>query len=235
MVLLSAQSEAPGAKAALAELCTLYWYPLYAFARRRGYSPDDAQDLTQGFFLHLFEHKALTHVDPLKGRFRSFLLASLQNYLSDEADRLRRLKRGGNVVVVPLDTKSAEDRYQLEPSDLLTADRIFDARWAVTLLDEAMNRLRRKYAAAGKTSMFETLKPFLDPANSGESFSYAQVASSLQVSIGSVKTLIHRLRKQYTYILREEVARTVSDPAEVDDEIHALCDALVAAEGRLGP
>ena len=234
MVLLSAQSQAPGAKAALAELCGLYWYPLYAFARRRGYGPDDAQDLTQGFFLHLFERKALTQVNPLKGKFRSFLLASLQNYLSDETDRVRRLKRGGNVVIVPLDAKSAEVRYQLEPSDLLTADKIFDARWAVTLLDEAMSRLRRKYEAAGKTSTFEALRPFLDPANSDPSLSYAEVANSLQVSVGSVKTLIHRLRKQYTSILREEVARTVGDPAEIDDEIHALCDALVAAEGRLG-
>ena len=235
MVLLSAQSQAPGAKAALAELCGLYWYPLYAFARRRGYGPDDAQDLTQGFFLHLFECKALAQVDPLKGRFRSFLLASLQNYLADEADRVRRLKRGGNMVIVPLDAKSAEDRYQLEPSDLLTADKIFDARWAMTLLDEAISRLRRKFAAAGKTSTFEALRPFLDPINSDPLLSYAQVANELQVSVGSVKTLIHRLRKQYTCILREEVARTVGDPAEIDDEIHALCDALLAAEGRLGP
>jgi len=107
-VLLSAQSQAPGSQAALAELCRIYWYPLYAFVRRRGHDADDAQDLTQSFFLHLLEHKALTHVDPLKGRFRSFLLASLQNYLLDEADRARRLKRGGNMVIVPLDTKFAE-------------------------------------------------------------------------------------------------------------------------------
>src|SRR5258705_662087 len=115
VVLLSAQSEAPGSRAAVAALCGLYWYPLYAFIRRRGYNPEDAQDLTQGFFLHLFDHKALTEVDPLKGKFRSFLLASLQNYLSKELDRTRCLKRGGKTEFVPLDAKNAEDRYRLEP------------------------------------------------------------------------------------------------------------------------
>ena len=122
-----------------------------------------------------------------------------------------------------------------ETLDFLTADKIFDARWAITLLDEAMTRLGQEYAAQGKTSIFETLKPFLDPINSKASLSYEQVASALQVSVGSVKTLIHRLRKQYTCLLREEVGRTVSDPGEVDEEIHALCEALIATEGRLGP
>src|SRR5260370_14315689 len=169
VVLLSAQSKAPGSQAALAALCRLYWYPLYAFVRRRGYSPEDAQDLTQGFFLHLLDHKALAQVDPLKGKFRSVLLVSIQNYLSKEADRARCLKRGGEMQFVPLDAKNAEDRYQLE------------------------------------------------------------------VSVGTVKMLIHRLRKRYTTLSRAEVARTVSDPGEIDEEIHALCDALIASEGRLGP
>jgi RNA polymerase sigma factor (sigma-70 family) len=234
-VLLSAQSQAPGSEEALAELCRTYWYPLYAFVRGRGSSPEDAQDLTQGFFLHLLDHKALRQVSPLKGKFRSFLVASLQNYLSNEADSARCLKRGGNLEFVPLDTKLAEDRYRLGSVDFLTAEKIFDARWAMTLLDEAMDQLREEYAAQGKKSTFETLKPLLDPINSGAEPSYEQAASALQVSVGSIKTLIHRLRKQYASLLREEVARTVCDPEEVDEEIRYLCEALVTTEGRLEP
>ena len=228
-VLLSAQSHIPGSHAALAELCKTYWYPIYAFVRRRGHDPDNAQDMTQGFFLHLLEHKALARVDPLKGKFRSFLLASLENNLSDEADRARRLKRGGNIVIEPLDTKSAEYRYQKEPLvEVLTADKIFDARWAITLLDEVMTRLGKEYVAQGKTPIFETLKPFLDPFDNKVSLSYEQVANALRVSVGSVKTLIHRLRRRYTCLLREEVSRTVSNPRDIDEEIHALCEAVIA-------
>ena len=235
VVLLSAQSRAPGSADALAELCRLYWYPLYGFVRYRGHAPHDAQDLTQGFFQHLLEHKALRHVDPLKGKFRSFLVASVQNFLSNEAERARCLKRGGDRDFVPIDAASAEERYRLEPVERLTAETIFDARWAITVLGEAMNRLRKEYVASGKKTTFEALEPFLDPVNSKELPSYEQVAAGLQVSLSAVKTLIHRLRKQYTSLLREEVARTVSDPVEVDDEIHALCKAIVASEGRLDP
>ena len=235
VVLLSAQSQAPGSKAALAELCKLYWFPLYAFVRRRGYCPADAQDLVQGFFLHLLDHKSLAEVDPRKGKFRSFLLASIKNYLSKEADRGRCLKRGGNIEFVPLDTKRAEDLYRLEPADFLTAETIFDARWAMTLLNEAMVRLGNECAAQGKAATLQALEPFLDPSNVQVVPSYEQVADQLQVSIGAVKALIHRLRKQFSAILREEVARTVSDPAEINEEIHSLCEALVASEGRLGP
>ena len=234
-MLLSAQSHTPGSQAALAELCRIYWYPIYAFVRRRGSGAEDAQDLTQGFFLHLLDHKALRQVSPAKGKFRSFLLASLQNYLSDQADSARCLKRGGNIDFLSLDMRSAEDRYGLLQLDFLTADKVFDARWAMTLLDEAMAQLSEEYAAQGKASMFETLKPFVDPINSKAASSYEQVAETLRVGLGSVKKLIFRLRRRYASLLREEVARTVSDPAEVDQEIHALCEALVAAEGRLDP
>jgi DNA-directed RNA polymerase specialized sigma24 family protein len=235
LVLLSAQGQGPGSKAALAELCKTYWYPIYAFVRRRGAKPDDAQDLTQGFFLHLLEHQSLSHVDPLKGRFRSFLLASLQNYLSDEADHARRVKRGGNVEFIPFDTQFAECRYSLSEPDSLTADKIFDARWALSLLEEVMARLEQEYAARGKIAIFEALKPFLDPINSRLLPSYEQAANTLQVDIGAVKTLIHRLRKHYKHLLHEEVGRTVSDPKEIQDEIRALCEALITTEGRLDP
>jgi RNA polymerase sigma factor (sigma-70 family) len=235
IVLRAAQSQAPGGESALAQLCRNYWYPLYIFARRRGHSPEDAQALTQGFFLHLLEHRALAGVDRLKGKFRSFLLASFQNHLSDQLDRARRLKRGGDKEFVWLDAQEAEERYRLEPVEHLTAEKMFDARWAVTLLAEVFNRLRQEYATEGKASTFEVLNIFLDPVNSRTPPSYEEVANQLQVSTGAVKTLIHRLRKRYTALLREEVGRTVSDPAEVDEEIHALCEALIASEGRLDP
>lgn len=231
----AAHGQAEGGQSAFAELCQLYWYPLYIFARRRGHSPPDAQDLTQGFFLHLVEHRAFTAVDRLKGKFRSFLLASFQNHLSDQADRARRLKRGGDKEFVQLDSEEAEERYRLEPVDSLTAEKIFDARWAMTVLGEALKQLRQEYATAGKASTFEALKVFLDPDNSTAPPSYEEMANQLEVTAGAVKTLIHRLRKRYTALLREEVSRTVSDPAEVDEEIHALCEALIASEGRLGP
>ena len=170
-----------------------------------------------------------------KGKFRSFLLASFQNHLSDAVDRARRLKRGGGKEFVHLDAEEAEERYRREPVEFLTAEKIFDARWAMTVLGEALKQLRQEYATAGKTSTFEALKVFLDPNNSVAPPSYEEVANRLELSIGGVKTLIHRLRKRYTALLREEVGRTVSDPAEIDEEIHALCDALVASEGRLGP
>lgn len=234
-MLLSAQSQVPGSQAALAELCSIYWYPIYSFVRRHGSRPEDAQDLTQGFFLHLLDHKALSQVSPVKGKFRSFLLASLQNYLSDEADRARCLKRGGKIEFVPLDMGFAEDRFRLAPLDFLTADKVFDARWAMTLMDEAMGRLRHEYADQDKTSVFETLKPFIDPINSKAALSYEQIAYTLGVRVASIKKLIFRLRKRYASVLREEVARTVSDPAEIDEEIHALCEALIITEGRLDP
>ncbi len=235
LVMVSAQSQAVEGKTALAELCRIYWYPLYSFARRRGHTPHDAQDLTQGFFLHLLEHRALTQVDRLKGKFRSFLLASFQNYLSNEAQRARSLKRGKEYEFVSLDWESAESRYRLEPADYLTAEKIFDARWAMTLLNHVMLELGRTYATEGKAATFQALEIFLRFGDSRPTPSYEELAETLGVSPGGVKTLVHRLRKRYTALLREEVARTVSDPGEIDGEIHALCDALIAAEGRMSP
>jgi RNA polymerase sigma factor (sigma-70 family) len=232
-ILIAAESRMPGSQAALAELCQAYWYPLYAFARRRGHTPHDAQDLTQGFFLHLLEHRALKRADPLKGKFRSFLLASFRNFLADEADRARSLKRGGKHEFVFLDAEDAENRYRMEPADHLTAEKIFDARWAMTLLAQAVERLREQCAACGETLRFEVLVAFVGAAAGKAPPSYEEVAKSLGTTVGAAKTSIHRFRKQYAALLREEIGRTVSDPAEIDEEIHALCGALVAAEGRL--
>jgi RNA polymerase sigma factor (sigma-70 family) len=235
LVLLSAQSRASGSKEAFAELCRLYWYSLYGFIRHRGYSPEDAEDLARGFFLHLIERETLSRVDRSKGKFRSFLLASLQNYLSNEAERARCLKRGGNAKVVQLDFEWAEDRCAMELVATLTPEKIFDARWAMALLGEAASRLNQEYLAQGKASTFDAQNAFLDPINSKELPTYEDVANRLKISVGSVKTLIHRLRKQYTAFVREEISRTISDSAEVDAEIHELCEALVAAQGWIIP
>ena len=232
-VLLSAQTKVPGSQAALAELCKTYWYAIYASVRHRGYDAEDAQDLTQGFFLHLLEYKALRQVSPGKGKFRSFLCASLRNFLFNAADHARSFKRGGHVELVPLETQAAELRYQRESPDTLTPEKSFDARWAITLIDQVMRRLEEEYALQGKQTIFEALKPFLETINSRARLSYEQAADALQVTLAAVKTLIHRLRKRYTFLLREEVGRTVADPREIDEELHALCEALIATEGRL--
>jgi RNA polymerase sigma factor (sigma-70 family) len=232
VIVVAAQSQMPGSRAALSELCAKYWYPLYAFARRRGYAAHDAQDVTQGFFLHLLEHKALHQVHPVKGKFRSFLLASFQNYLVSESDRARSLKRGGAQEFVFLDAENAESRYRLEPFENLTPEKIFDARWALTILTETMKRLEEEYSIQNKTYTFETLKGYVGTDAVSNSQSYDEAAQKLGVSLGAVKTLIHRLRKRYSVLLREAISSTVSDQSEVDAEIHALCDAIIAAEGR---
>jgi DNA-directed RNA polymerase specialized sigma24 family protein len=235
LVMASAHDQNQTGRAALAALCQIYWYPLYAFARRRGYSPHDAEDLTQGFFLHVFEHRALSGVDRLKGRFRSFLLACFQNYLSVETHRAHRIKRGGQCQFVSLDLETAESRYRYEPADYLTAEKIFEARWALTLLEHAVTVLRQEYVARGKESVFDVLRAFVGITETKPEDSYEEAAKALGVGLGTVKTFIHRLRERYLALVREEVARTVSDPAEIEGEIRALCDALITAEGRLEP
>jgi DNA-directed RNA polymerase specialized sigma24 family protein len=232
IVMRGAQRQVQGRPAALAELCLLDWYSLYVFARRRGHSPSDAQDLTQGFLLHPLKYRALTGVERLKGKFRSFLLGSFQNYLSVEVYRVRCLKRGGNREFVSLDLEDAENRHRLEPAEYLTAEKIFDARWALTLLDGAMTLLREEYAAQGKTSAFESLKVVLGRVDDGSPF-YEDAAKALGVGLGAVKTLIHHLRKRISSILREEIARTGQIRQRSRNEIHALCEALVASGGRL--
>jgi DNA-directed RNA polymerase specialized sigma24 family protein len=234
-VLLSAQSGAPAADSAREEICRRYWYPLYAYIRRRGYSGDDARDLTQGFFLSLFDRKALRHATPIRGRFRSFLLASVKNHLSTEFHRQNAIKRGGNIEFISLDFESAEDRYSKDHAEFLTAEKIFDARWAMTLLDDTTKRLREEYGALGKETVFQELLPFLGLAGTSTGMGYELAAKKLNLTLGGAKTLVHRFRRRYAEVLREAVAQTVTDPNQIDDEIRALCDALIAAEGRLGP
>jgi|HubBroStandDraft_6_1064221.scaffolds.fasta_scaffold426771_1 DNA-directed RNA polymerase specialized sigma24 family protein len=235
LVMASARDQSEAGRGAFAALCQIYWYPLYAFARRRGYSPPDAQDLTQGFFLHIIEHEAFSGVDRLKGKFRSFLLACFQNYLSAETHRAHRLKRGGQCQFVSLDLETAENLYQYEPADYLTPEKIFEARWALTLLEHAMTVLRQEYVVRGKESVFDILRAFAGITETKPEDSYETAAKALGIGVGTVKTFIHRLRNRYLAVVREEVARTVSDPVEIESEIRSLCDALIAAEGRLKP
>ena len=230
--MLAAKSNDPAGKAALAELYQLYWSPLYAFARYRGYSPPDAQDLNQGFFVHLMEHETLARADPLKGKFRSFLIGSFRKYLSVDAQRARCVKRGGAGEFVSLGVQDAERDLLAQPSENVSPEKLFDAQWAMTLLDRAMAMLRDEYTKRGDLSTFDVLKPFVDKGGSEILLSYEHAANLLGIKTGAAKTLVHRFRKRYSAIVRQEIARTVSDPAEVDEEIHALCEALIASGDR---
>jgi RNA polymerase sigma-70 factor (ECF subfamily) len=224
VVLAARQGSPVDAAAALENLCRLYWYPLYAFLRREGRSPHDAQDLTQEFFARLLQGKFLENVAPHKGRFRSFLLASLKHFLSDEWDKARTLKRGGGQSLIPLDNLQPEDRYRLEPDTSVPAERLFERRWAVTLLAQALARLREENVAAGKTLEFDQLKVFLSaPTSDG---AYDRIAVQLGLATETVAVKVYRLRKRYGELIRTEVAHTVADPADVEEELRHLFDAV---------
>jgi RNA polymerase sigma factor (sigma-70 family) len=232
-VLEAARSGAPHGPEALARLCERYWRPLYAFARRRGNPPEDAQDLVQGFFEHLIESRALGTIDQAKGHFRSFLLASFQNFSLTEQRRAHAEKRGGRAQMVWIDWRDAESRVGLEPAEGLTPETVFDARWAFELLSRATRRLEQEQTARGKAQIFYILRPFLGDEGTRAGLSYEQAARALNVGLPALKTLIHRLRRRHAQLLREEVAQTVLDPNDVEPELHALCEALVAAGGRV--
>jgi RNA polymerase sigma-70 factor (ECF subfamily) len=224
VVLAAADTEDAQGREALATLCQVYWYPLYAFVRRQGHSPHDAQDLTQEFFMRLLEKDYLGDVDRSKGKFRSFLLVTLKHFLSKEWARAKTLKRGGGNKLVPLDTLSAEDRYRLEPEDNATPESLFERRWALTLLEQVLTRLSEEYETTGKRAMFEQLQGCL--TGDGHLLPYAELAARLGMTEGAVKVAVHRLRHRYRGVLREEIAQTVADPAEIDDEIRQLFAAL---------
>jgi RNA polymerase sigma-70 factor (ECF subfamily) len=225
VVLSAAGRQNPSqATASLEKLCSLYWSPLYAFIRRQGESPHDAQDLTQEFFLRLLDKEFLNAVDQGKGRFRSFLLAALKHFLSNERDKARAQKRGGGRSPLPLDFSSAETHLHFQPADHLTPEILFERRWATTLLEQALARLRRDYAAQGKEPLFEHLKTTLTEARG--TVAYADLAARLDMSEAAVKMAVHRLRQRYRECLRAEIAQTVATPEEIEDELRHVMGAF---------
>lgn len=224
LVLAAGQSGGPKAVEAMGRLCRAYWYPLYAFVRRRGYGIDEAQDLTQGFFTRLLEKNSIEVADPERGRFRSFLLAALANFLNNHWDRSRAAKRGAGCEVISWDAQSAEDRYQLEPAHGESPERIFERRWAITVLEGAMAALREEYRAGGKGELFETLQVCLSGERSAES--YVELALKLGLSEGAVKVAVHRLRQRFGDALRLTISQTLGREEDIDEELRHLVSML---------
>lgn len=226
LVVAAGSGDSSSARAALATLCETYWYPLYAYVRRRGASADDARDLTQGFFTSLLERRDFEHLRQERGRFRAFLLASLQHFLANDAARRRTQKRGGNITFLPLAFDEAEGRYRIEPAEPTTPETLYERRWALTVIDRVLNELRRQWETDGRAAEFDELKSCLLGVN--PSGGYATIAARLGTSEGAVKTAVHRLRRKFQDALRKDIAETVSDPEDVDDEIRYLVRALGA-------
>ncbi len=228
VVLAARGPGSPAATTALEQLCRAYWYPLYAFVRRRGHDEEDAKDLTQGFFSRLLEHGSLESVDREKGRFRSFLLAGMRHYLANEWDRVQSRKRGGGTVQFSLDAEAPEDRYGLEPVDEVTPERLFERRWAHAVLGQVVARLEAEQDDAERRERFAALQPFLlrQPQATG----YEAVAHQLGLSVPAVTSAIHRLRLRFRELFRSEIAHTVSTPAQVDAEIRYLVQVLSEPE-----
>ena len=216
--------SSPEAKQALADLCAAYWYPLYAFLRRKDLSPEDAQDTTQEFFVQLLERETLRRADRSRGKFRSFLLASLKHFLANRRRNAGTLKRGGGTKLFSLDFADGEERYRHEPADPRTPEAIFARRWALTVLEQTLQLLQAEFTRAGKGELFEAIKNHLGGQTRAEN--YRTLAEQLAMSEGAVKTAIHRLRKRYRELLHAEVAQTVSDPAEVKEELRELQAAI---------
>ena len=226
VVLSAGQSTSAGGQEALEQLCRAYWYPLYAFVRRQGYGPHDAQDLTQAFFERLLEKNYVGQANPGKGRFRSFLLGALKHFLADEWDKVRAQKRGGGQALFSLDAKTAEGRYYLEPADNRSPEKIYERGWALIVLEEAVRRLGEEYAAVGKAGLFEEPRRF-EPGEP-DGLPYAEAATRLGMPENTLKSHVRRLRQRNRELVRAVIAETVATPAEIDEEIRHL---LVMLEG----
>ena len=224
LIVQAAGKEGESSQAALADLCGAYWYPVYAFIRRRGHSAEDARDLAQEFFATLLEKGYLADADPERGRFRAFLLTAVSRFVSKQHERAAALKRGGGRRNLPLDFDLGETRYQREPSHEWTAERIFARRWALTLLDRTIAALRKEHEEAGKVPLFDALKVFLTGETGAPPL--RSVAEQLGMSEGAVKVAVHRLRQKYRDALRAEIAQTVTVQEDVDDELRLLVAAL---------
>lgn len=220
LVLAAADSGDPGADDALASLCEIYWPPVYSYVRHRGESEEDAQDLTQEFFLRVMEKSYLRAANPERGRFRSFLLAAVKNFMSNEWDRRTAKKRGGGRLVIPLEVESEENAYRIEPRYDRTPEAVYEKRWALTVLERVLGLLAEEMRSSPLGHRFERLRPFLLEGGSGAS--YREVAAELGMTESAVRVAIHRMRKRFGLLLREQVAQTVEDPGAIDDEIRYL-------------
>ena len=226
MVVEAGRGSSPKAAEALATLCGVYWFPLYAYVRRQGHSADDAQDLTQEFFVRLLDKQTLQAADRERGRFRSFLLASMKNFLANEWRRAATQKRGSKRSVISLDFDDGENRYRLEPSHDATPDRIFERQWALTLLEQTLTKLRGEFDGNGKLDLFDRLKMFL--GGKEPTVSYREVGDQLEMSEGAVKVAIHRMRRRYRALLREEIRQTIGAAESVDQELRQLFATLAS-------
>jgi RNA polymerase sigma factor (sigma-70 family) len=224
LVLTAGRSDTTRSRDALARLCQTYWHPLYAYVRRLGNPPHDAQDLTQEFFARLLAKNVLAGADESRGRFRSFLLAALKHFLANEWDKAHAQKRGGGQIPIPIDLAAAETSCGFEPADSTTAEKIYERRWALTLLAQVLRRLREEHVRDGKEKLFEQLKSTL--TETSRTVAYAEIARRLDTTEGAVKVAVHRLRQRYREVLRAEIADTVASPGEVEDEIRNLFAAL---------
>jgi DNA-directed RNA polymerase specialized sigma24 family protein len=224
VVMVAGQDSSAASREAMEKLCRTYWYPLYAFVRRRGYEAHEAQDLTQSFFARRLEKDYLSAVDRSKGKFRSFLLASLEHFLVNEWRRTCALKRGGGVVFVPLDEETAEQQYLQGPATNLSAEQCYEQQWATTLLEQVLGRLREEFNATGKAELFGEIKIFL--TGEKRAVSYAELAARLGTTEAALKMAVSRMRQRYGELLRSEIAMTVSSPEEIEEELRALFAAL---------
>ena len=224
LILAASSDPTTQAREALSTLCQTYWYPVYAFIRRNGHDPDRAQDLTQGFFARLIEKNYLEDADRRRGRFRSFLLASVKHFLANEWDKERALKRGGGREPVSIDVVEAERWYTPSAVEGLTPETLFERRWALSLLERVRARLRAEYAGMGKAGQFQVLEPFLMP--DPDETRYDVVAARLGISSGALRMSVHRMRGKYRELLRAEIADTVESPEEIEEEIRFLQSTL---------
>jgi len=224
VVLTAGGGDTTGARRALEKLCQTYWYPLYAYVRRRSFTPQDAEDLTQDFFARFLEHDWVANADREKGRFRTFLLSALNHFLSNEWDKARAQKRGGGAPLLPLQFDTAETRYTREPADGVTPEQAFERRWALTLLETVTRRLGAEYDQAGKADLFAALNPCLVGDRTAQP--YEELAKKLSLNEGAVKSAVHRLRQRYRLLLREEIANTVASPGDVEEELRHLVAVL---------
>jgi RNA polymerase sigma-70 factor (ECF subfamily) len=223
-VLAAASPDSQVAQQALALLCQTYWYPLYAYARCQGYSPETAEDLTQGLFVRLLERRDLERGERQKGRFRYYLLSCFRHFIADQYDKATARKRGGGQTFVSFDAQTAEERFQLEPVENFSPDKLFERRWALTVLDEALARLQTEYRESAKEQLFNALEGFL--TCDARHTSYAIISRQLGLSESAVKSALHRMRQRHRELIREEVAHTVSTAREIDEEVRHLIAVL---------